>query len=114
MRVTSNLWVSALLRRIFSSGGYGAVLRRGGDSAGAIFIVTRNRLGEVAFFAPAPQTDYAEGRPDERRFVKVAAVEDDEAVRARVEREARFDPDVWFVEIEPSGDIANLFPVTTP
>ena len=35
MRVTSDLWVAALLRRIFSEGGFGAVLRRGGDSAGA-------------------------------------------------------------------------------
>ncbi|MET0943059.1 MAG: DUF1491 family protein, partial [Mesorhizobium sp.] len=44
MRVTSELWVSALTRRVFSGGGFAAILKRGAAEAGAVFILSRNRL----------------------------------------------------------------------
>lgn len=104
MRVTSDLFVSALLRRIFSSGGYGAVVRRGATEAGAVFITTRDRVGKVRLFGPAEQSAYDEARPDDRMFRQRAATSDEETQKI-LDRELRFDPDIWIVEIEP-GTVA--------
>jgi len=103
MRVTTDLFVAALTRRIFSGGGFAAVERRGAAEAGACFIVERGRDGTVILYGPAPQTSYGEdGRPTDRRFAVLAEGDDDKA-RARLEREARFDPDLWVVEVEPGA-----------
>lgn len=111
MRVTSDLWVSALLRRVQSAGGFGAVLRRGAAEAGAIFIVSRSRLGEVSLYGPAPQIAYEEGRPEERRFSELLGQTGDETVNARIDRETRFDPDLWVIEIEADrNEGEELFP----
>lgn len=99
MRVTTYLWVSALLRRVFSDGGFAAVVNRGATEAGAIFILSRDRLGNIALYGPAPQTSYDQAKPDERYF-SALNVEDDAALEKRLERERRFDPDIWVVEIE--------------
>ena len=42
-RIASGVAVSALLRRVNAAGGFGAVLQRGDDTAGAIAIITRDR-----------------------------------------------------------------------
>jgi hypothetical protein len=112
MRVTSDLWVSALVRRVFADGGFAAVMRRGAAEAGAIFILCRTRLGDVALYGPAPQADYDSARPDERLFAALGAGEGEAALEARLEREARFDPDIWVVEIEAGATaMENLVPV---
>lgn len=102
MRVTSEFFVSALLRRVFGSGGYGAVLRRGATEAGAVFITTRDRLGEVRLFGPAEQTAYDDARPDERMF-RLRQGTTEEAAGQVLEREQKFDPDIWIVELEPGA-----------
>lgn len=114
MRVTSDLWVSALLRRIFSEGGFGAVLRRGGDSAGAIFIVMRDRMGEAVLYGPAPQTGYDDAKPDDRLFVEMLRTTDETRIDERLAKEMRFDPDLWLVEVEPGKPGADLFPLMKP
>lgn len=100
MRVTADLWVSALIRRIFSAGGFAAIMRRGATEAGTIFILSRTRLGEVTLFGPAPQVDYDTAKPDERFFTAISSGTDMALIEARLEKEARFDPDIWVVEIE--------------
>ncbi len=113
MRVTSDLFVSALLRRVFGSGGYGAVLRRGATEAGAIFVTTRDRLGDVRLYGPAEQAAYEEGKPETRMFRELAAATED-AVGQRLEREMRFDPDIWLVEIEPGSiPVTELLEIRT-
>lgn len=115
MRLTSDLFVAALVRRVFGTGGFAAVARRGALEAGAIFVILRDRSGELTLFGPAPQTDYAEGRPDDRRFQELARTGDEQTVAARMEKEARFDSDVWLVEMELSGQAAeDFFAVTRP
>ncbi len=100
MRVTSELWVSALTRRVFSGGGFAAILKRGAAEAGAVFILSRNRLGEVDLFGPASQAAYDFSRPADRQFAMLMAAADADAVEARLEKEKRFDPDIWVVEVE--------------
>lgn len=100
MRVTTDLWASALVRRVFASGGFAAILKRGSGEAGAAFVLVRDRFGDVALYGPAPQTSYETARPDERLFVRIGDGETAENLEARIEREKRFDPDIWVVEIE--------------
>ena len=100
MRVTSEFWVSALSRRVFGEGGFAAVIRKGAAEAGAIFVLVRGRDGSVALFGPASQADYATARPEDRAFARLEAATA-EAVDAKLAREARFDSDLWVVEIEP-------------
>jgi hypothetical protein len=116
MRVTSDFWVSALLRRIQSAGDFAAVLRRGAAEAGAIFIVRRSRLGEMTLYGPAPQAVYGEeGKPQDRQFSEMLGPADEEAVKARLDKEVRFDPDMWVIEIETGRpEDGELFPVRTP
>lgn len=115
MRVTTELWVAAILRRAFASGGFAAVARKGSPEAGAVMITVRDRMGEITLFGPAPQTSYDDARPEERRFTQIVRTADADAVEARIEREARFDPDIWVVDLEVGEDVfSQLVPVTTP
>ena len=115
MRVTADLWVSALVRRVFGAGGFAAVVKRGATEAGAVFVLARDRLGNTALFGPAPQTSYDSAKPDERLFTVVGAGEGVEVLEARLEREKRFDPDIWVVEIEAGAvPVEDLISVKMP
>ncbi len=103
MRVTTDFWVSALLKRVFGVGGFAAIAKRGATEAGAVFIIVRDRLGRVDLFGPAPQTSYDSAKPDERNFSRLETAEEPEAIDARLAKEGRFDPDIWVVEIEPGS-----------
>lgn len=89
-RLASHVKVAALLRRVQSEGGFGAVLARGDATAGAIAIVTRDR-GETRLLAPTLQ---ASGRYD---WAELAA---GEAIPAWIERARRLDPDLWVIELD--------------
>lgn len=107
MRVTAELWVSALIKRIFSDGGFAAVRQRGAREAGAIFVIRRTQMGELELYAPAPQTSYEQARPDDRRFVCARAKAEEAEVEQLLDREMRFDPDLWVVEIETNLETEN-------
>lgn len=110
-RLTSDFFVSALTRRVFNAGGFAAVMRKGAAEAGAVFLVLRARDGTCRLVGPAPQSGYGEEGGPGRRFSVVAEGLDDEALAKRIEREARFDSDVWFVELDtamPTGELVDL------
>ncbi|ESZ27468.1 DUF1491 family protein [Mesorhizobium sp. L2C067A000] len=115
MRVTTEFWVSALLRRVFGAGGFAAVVKRGATEAGAVFVLSRGRLGDVSLFGPGPQTSYDSDKPDDRFFTLLGAGDDAAALDARLEREKKFDPDIWVVEIEAATvSVEELLSVKTP
>jgi hypothetical protein len=100
MRVTSALWVGAYVRRCHQAGAIATVARRGAEEAGAIFVVV-DWLDQTAdLFAPAPQSFFDEDKPSERLFQRVVMRGTLTAIAERIERETRFDPDVWVVEVE--------------
>ena len=112
MRVTSDFFVSALIRRVFSSGGFAAIERKGASEAGAIFIRQRSRDGLETLYAPAPQSVFDAARPDDRRFeIRLDHVEA-LAVGELLAREAKFDPDLWVVELEVD-DVRDLLSTTS-
>ncbi|MEO9611702.1 MAG: DUF1491 family protein [Nitratireductor sp.] len=114
MRVTSDLFVSSLIRRAFAAGGFAAIVHRGATEAGAIFVVERGRNGAVSLFAPAPQTGYGDGRPADRLFVSLPEIADDDALTRKLERELKFDPDAWVVELELSTPVSEMLDLLTP
>ena len=111
MRLTSDFWVSALVKRVFSGGGFAAIVRRGATEAGAVFVITRSRMGDVVLYGPAPQTSYDSAKPDERQFVR-HQLADEGALESYLEKERRFDADIWVVEIEPGREPIESLLVT--
>ena len=101
MRVKSNIWVAAYLRRCQTESIFGAMRRRGAEEAGAIFIKLALLDGTALLFAPAPQTAYDDSRPSERVFSQVTPEPvAEQVVEDRLAKEIRFDSDIWIVEIE--------------
>lgn len=100
MRIRSDIFVSALTRRVFSDGGYAAVVAKGAEASGAIFVRQRFRDGLETLYGPAPQAMIGEGERDNRIFEARLTRAEPEAVEALITREQKFDSDLWLVEIE--------------
>lgn len=101
MRLKSNIWVAAYIRRCQSENIFAVVRRHGADDAGAIFVKLALLDGRAVLFTPAPQSAYDESRQSERAFVSAATEpQPDQMVEERLSKEVRFDPDIWIVEIE--------------
>jgi hypothetical protein len=111
MRIKSDIFVSALVRRVFSAGEYAAVLRKGAAEAGAIFVLQRRRDGRATLYAPAPQSFFDDGEQDGRLFEQRLDSNDPGEIDALIEREVRFDPDCWVVELEVE-EIGTLVPLS--
>lgn len=99
-RLTSEFFISALLRRIFSEGGLGAIEKRGAHDAGAVHIRVRHRDGTETLLTPAPQAIFDTEKPDGRIFEARKSHAAEAEVNQVLEREGNFDPDIWIVEIE--------------
>lgn len=96
-RLTSDFWVSAYLRQAAHDGLDAVLRRRGAREAGAIFVKLDRLDGTAALYGPAPQSlADVEGN----RLFQLILDTDPGTIEERVERERRFDPDLWLVEIE--------------
>lgn len=107
MRVTSEFFVSALVRKLFAEGGFAAVSRRGAEEAGAVFVSVDRLDGTFDLYGPAPQAFFSE-QPQGRLFERILSGVAAEAVSERLQREARMDPDYWLVEIEARDGAIDL------
>lgn len=99
-RLTSDLWVKALVRRVFAEGGFAAIERAGSHEAGAIFIRVRDRNGGETLLAPAPQSLFESANSGDRLFERRIGEAPQGDADAILARETGFDPDLWIVEIE--------------
>ncbi len=101
MRLRSDIWVAAYLRRVAVEGAFAALRRRGAAEAGAIYVKVDRLDGRAALYEPAPQSEVA-APGVERLWVRAHAPEwvGADVVEARMAREIAFDPDLWLVEDE--------------
>ena len=94
-RLKAGIFVRALIRRAEVAGAQAYVVRRGAEEAGAIvlkisrldgtcLVLDQARLGEGELVWVKPLGDSA----------------DEDRARAFFEKQIRFDPDLWIVEIE--------------
>jgi hypothetical protein len=98
MRVKSEIWVKAYLRRASAAGAMGVVARRGDDDAGIILIKIARLDGTADLFGPAPAG--LASSDGERQWVQLAMAAPEADVDARLATERRLDSDSWVVEIE--------------
>lgn len=99
MRLKAQIFVDAYLRRCQGEGAPAVLVRRGDERSGAIFIKILRLDGTADLYGPAP-AGYAEAE-FERRFVAIGGRGRAEpAIDADIAAQARFDPDLWLVEVE--------------
>lgn len=104
MRLRSDIWVSAYLRRCAVEGAFAVLRRRGAAEAGAIFVKVDLRDGQCMLFGPAPQSEMvADGRDRLWQPMHESVTLETVAAEDRLRREINFDPDLWIVEVENSG-----------
>ena len=98
MRLKSELWVKAYLRRAAIAGSPGVVVRRGDEDAGVIMIKIARLDGSADLYGPAPA---GLGSDDgERQWVPLCVAVPEAEVETRLASERRLDSDIWIVEVE--------------
>ncbi len=111
MRLRSDIWVAAYLRRCGVEGVSAVLRRRGAAEAGAIFVKVDHLNGSATLYGPAPQSVAAAApRGVDRIFASAHTgpwIDSGEA-EERLKREIAFDPDLWIVEVEDGADGAWL------
>jgi hypothetical protein len=103
MRLRSDIWVAAYLRRCAVDGVSAVLRRRGAAEAGAIFVKIDRLNGEAALYGPAPQTLAHDLGPGvDRVFTRQHKTDwiDPADAERRLTREIGFDPDLWIIEAE--------------
>lgn len=106
LRLTSDFYVSQLIRKIVAAHGFAYLVRRGALEAGTIFIMQRLKSNNSNLFAPAPQSFYDENTTDGGRlFTKILTNESEEVAVKKLEKELQFDPDIWLLEVENIDNI---------
>jgi hypothetical protein len=100
MRLRSDIFVSAYLRRRNGENAFAVVRRRGAEEAGAVFVCIDRLDGTADLYGPAPQSVFDDASPERlfQRLTTAGATPAD--VEARLQKEMRFDPDVWIVDVE--------------
>ena len=99
MRIKSEIWVSAYLRRCQAQGVPVVIARRGDEAAGAIFICIDRLDGTMLLYGPAPAG--LVGSETERCWMisfgnrAVSLIE----VQEYLARQREFDPDLWIIEV---------------
>jgi hypothetical protein len=100
MRVKSEIWVRAYLRRCQAEGVPVVIVQRGDEAAGAIFICIDRLDGTVSLYGPAPAglTD----SETERRWVSCFGSRPAGEAEANLylARQREFDPDLWIIDVE--------------
>jgi hypothetical protein len=97
-RLRSDFWVSAYLRRCSVEGVEAALRKRGAAEAGAVFVKVDQLDGTASLYGPAPQLFLDES--GERLFSPILKDVMPLDVEERMTRESRFDPDLWFMEVD--------------
>jgi hypothetical protein len=95
MLLSTDLWVSALIRRAANAGAFAVVVRKGDPRAGTVLVKVLDRgSGATRLYAEATRLD------GEQIWMRPAQAEDEPSLDRYIERAVRIDPDLWVVEIE--------------
>ena len=100
MRLTSEFWVSSLIRRVSNAGAFCVVVQKGAVEAGAIFLIIRGDEGGFDLLSPALQMSYGEDQTSERFFEERLSSVKEAEIEAQLTKEKNFDADIWIIEIE--------------
>ena len=95
MLLSTDIWVSALIRRAELAGAFAVVARKGDPRAGAVLVKALDRrAGTARLYAEATKGD------GERVWMQPVPSDAEPELDAYIERARRIDPDLWVVEID--------------
>ncbi len=102
MRLKSAIWVAAYIRRCHVENVHAVVRRRGSEEAGAVFVKINRLDGTADLYGPAPQSVFEEAHPSDRAFSPALRKQPapEAEVDAYLARQAKFDSDLWVIEVE--------------
>jgi hypothetical protein len=94
-RLKAGIFVRALIRRAETAGAQAYVVKKGAEEAGAVFLKLATLDGTCTILnqARAGEGELVWSRP-------LGGPCGEEKARAYLERQTKFDPDLWIVEIE--------------
>jgi hypothetical protein len=93
--LSTDIWVSALIRRAELAGAFAVVARKGDPRAGAVLVkVLDRRAGTARLYAEATRGD------GDRVWMQPVPSDAEPELDAYIERSRRIDPDIWVVEID--------------
>ncbi len=94
MLLSADFWVSALLRRVEQSGSFAYVTRRGDKSFGSVLIKVVNLRTRDAYVLREAQ------KGETSLWMRPVETLNEADLDAYIARQAKYDPDLWVVEIE--------------
>ncbi|WP_295172665.1 DUF1491 family protein [uncultured Brevundimonas sp.] len=95
MLLSSDLWVSALIRRAQIEGAYATVVKTGDARAGSVIVKAYDTSTRTArLFTEAFGTD------GDRLWIQPVTSDSESELDAYIARQRGYDPDLWVVEIE--------------
>ncbi len=95
MRLATDIWVGALIRRAELGGAFAVVVRKGDARAGAVLVKALNTVDRSSrLYAEATRMD------GERVWMQPANSTLEQDLDNSIERAIRIDPDLWVIEIE--------------
>lgn len=95
MLLSTDVWVSGLIRRAELDGAFATVVKKGDARAGTVILKaydTSTRTAKLYSTVTGP-----DGEP---HWMQPVASEFEHELDAYIERQRRYDPDLWVVEIE--------------
>jgi hypothetical protein len=104
MRLPTELWVKAYLRRLSGAGVFSAIVKRGDQDHGTLWIKVSRPDRTATLYGPAPEP-LDEPTPEDgrdRSFMRMHKAETvaDADAELQLKRARDFDSDLWIVEIE--------------
>ena len=95
MLLSSDLWVSALIRRAELDGAFATVVKKGDTRAGDVVVKAYDTSTRTARLYSLSQD--MQGEP---LWIQPVTSEMESELDAYLERRRKYDPDLWVVEIE--------------
>ena len=111
MRLKTEFWIKAYLRRVRGLGAFAAVVYHGDDDNGIVYVKVNRLDGAASLYGPAPPAlDRDPDGIEERRFVlqHAAPALPEREIDALVARQRNFDPDIWLIEVESRAGVHGL------
>ena len=94
--LSADIWVGALLRRVEQAGSFAYIARRGERNFGSVLIKVVNMRTREAYVLREAQ------KGEESVWMQPVETKDEADLDAWIARQAKYDPDIWVVEIEDS------------
>ncbi len=95
MLLSTDVWVSGLIRRAELSGAFATVVKKGDARAGTVIVKAYDTSRRTARLFSA-----VTGQDGDPRWLQPVTSDIESELDAYIERQRRYDPDLWVVEIE--------------